>query len=80
MIHKWIKFEDELPTNILGEQVNILFGHPKWSTYIRGMYSHYVDEPLAERISEYKPDIDKFHIWNYETPTHWMLLPENPIN
>lgn len=78
MEHKWIKFEDELPTNVRGEQVNILFGHPKWATYMRGMYTHWEEQTLRERLAEYKPDIDKFWEWDSMMPTHWMKLPENP--
>lgn len=78
MKYKWIKFEDELPTNVRGEQVHILFGHPKWATYARGMYTHREEKTLRERLSEYKPDIDKFWEWDSMIPTHWIKLPDNP--
>ena len=78
MEHKWTKFEDELPTNVRGEQVDILFGHPKWATFMRGMYTHWEEQTLRERLAEYKPDIDKFWEWESMMPTHWMKLPENP--
>lgn len=73
----WKKFEDELPSNILGEQIDILFWHPNWSTFMRGMYTH-TDEPIQDRLSEYKPDIDKFWSWQHIFPTHWFKLPETP--
>lgn len=75
---EWKKFDNELPTNVAGEQVDILFGHPKWATFIRGMYTHFPDETLRERLSEYKPDIDKFWAWESMMPTHWVKLPDNP--
>jgi len=76
---KWIKFSEELPTDKLGGQVDILFGHPKWATFMRGMYTHFPDEPLRERISEYNPENDKFHSWETTMmPTHWYRLPDNP--
>lgn len=78
MKHKWTKFEDELPTNVIGEQVDILFGHPEWATYMRGMYTHWEEQTLRECLSEYKPDIDKFWEWENKMPTHWMKLPKNP--
>ena len=76
--NKWSRFDKELPTAVPGEQVNILFGHPKWATYMRGMYTHLPDEDLRERLSEYKPDIDKFWTWTSMMPTHFMILPDNP--
>lgn len=78
MENNWTLFEKELPTTVGGEQVDILFGHPKWATFMRGMYTHFPDQPVKERLSEYKPDIDKFHSWESMMPTHWMKLPENP--
>jgi hypothetical protein len=78
MEHKWIRFSDELPTNIEGGQVDILFGSKGWATYIRGMYTHITDIPLDERLSEYISNIDRFYHWESKMPTHWMMLPEKP--
>lgn len=74
----WKRFINELPTLITGDQKEILFGHPKWATYMRGMYTHWPEESLNERLSVYQPDIDKFYSWESMEPTHWILLPENP--
>lgn len=78
MKDKWVKFEDELPTNVRGKQVDIFFSHPRWATFARGMYTHWEEQTLRERLSEYKPDIDKFWEWDGMMPTHWMKVPENP--
>ena len=78
MENEWIKFDDALPTNIGGEQVQILFGHPKWATYIRGMYTHFDEEPLRYRLSQYMQDIDRYCTWESRMPTHWMKLPDRP--
>ena len=78
MTHNWKKFNDELPTIIEGEQVKILFGHPKWATYIRGLYTHFEGQPLEERISEYESNLDEYWAWESAAPTHWIKLPDNP--
>lgn len=78
MTHKWIRFEDELPTTKGGEQVDILFGKPGWATYMRGIYTHYPNDSLRECLSEYKSNIDKFATWESQLPTHWLKLPDNP--
>ncbi len=78
MESEWKKFEEELPINIRGKQVNILFGHPKWATFRRGMYTHWEEQTLRERLSEYKPDIDRYCEWESMMPTHWIQLPNNP--
>jgi len=78
MDDNWIKFSDELPTEENGEQVQILFGHPKWAIYIRGLYTHFPDEDIKARIWEYIPDKDKYQDWNSMMPTHWIKLPNNP--
>ena len=44
-------FEDELPTDKIGYQVDILIGDPKWATYYRGMYTHVPDTDLKYRLS-----------------------------
>tara|TARA_R110000796_G_scaffold59568_4_gene137419 strand:+ start:98 stop:334 length:237 start_codon:yes stop_codon:yes gene_type:complete len=77
MKDEWIRFDEELPTNVSGEQIDILFGHLNWATYMRGMYTHR-EEGLRECLSEYKPDIDKFWGWDSILPTHWIKLPDNP--
>jgi hypothetical protein len=76
--NNWKLFSEEFPTNINGEYVYILFGHPYWATYFRGMYKHLPDIRLKERISEYDSVNDKMIQWEHEDPTHWMLSPENP--
>lgn len=78
MEYIWIKFEDELPTNVSGEQVKIFFGHPKWGTYTRGMYTHWEELTLRGRLGEYRADIDEYWEWDGMLPTHWIKLPENP--
>ena len=76
--YKWIKFEKSLPTGIIGKQVPILFGHPKWATYIRGMYTHFEGISLQERLSMYRQDIDRYVEWDSRLPTHYIILPDNP--
>ena len=79
-MEKWIKFEDELPSNELGMQVDILLGHPNWATYFRGLYTHF-NLPLSllgDCLSEYDQSRDKFISWEHKLPTHWMRLPKNP--
>lgn len=78
MKEEWIKFEDKLPTNILGEQVNILFCSPGWATYIRGMYDHNEDLLIKERLSSYNQEIDRYVEWLSKMPTHWFKLPDKP--
>lgn len=73
----WVKFEDELPTQVKGEQVDILFTSPKWATWWRGMYTHRPDSSLRERLSEYDINKDRFYEWDKRMPTHWMLSPQN---
>ena len=72
----WIKFEDELPTQVEGKQVDILFMCPKWVTWWRGMYTHWSDLSLRERLSEYNVNDDRFYEWSKKMPTHWMMSPE----
>jgi hypothetical protein len=76
--NKWKLFSQELPTNINGEQVYILFGHPNWATYFRGMYTNFPDYSLKERLAQYDSINDTMVEWESQEPTHWMLLPENP--
>lgn len=75
---EWIKFEDKLPTNIVGAQVRILFVNPKWAGWFRGLYHHLADEPLRGRLFQYR-DNDRYYAWKIsQLPTHWMLSPEKP--
>ena len=76
MESKWMKFEDRLPTEVVGEQVKILFGHPKWATWFVGFYDHFPEETLKERVWSY--ELDKYIEWVSMTPTHWMYSPANP--
>ncbi len=75
---KWNLFSEKLPTNVSGKQIDILFCDPRWATYVRGMYTHYPDEPLKERLSEYKSADDSFYEWDSMMPTHWFPLPDKP--
>ncbi len=75
---KWYLFSEKLPTEIKGEQVDILYADPRWATYIRGMYTHWPEESLTERLSQYDVANDKFYVWDSMMPTHWFPLPENP--
>ena len=76
----WRLFSEELPSTTEWEQVPVLFGSPKWSTYFRGLYQYRPGELLINCLSEYDQEHDKFFLWNKTVPTHWMLLPENPVN
>ncbi len=76
--NEWINFKDQMPTEELGGQVQILFGHPKWSTFIRGMYTNFPDKTLGGRLMEYDSINDKYYEWVSKVPTVFMLLPDNP--
>jgi hypothetical protein len=75
---KWSLFKNGMPTEEYGDQIDILFGHPDWGTYVRGMYTHAPEWPMNERLSEYDRNDDRFYTWNHSLPTHFMILPKNP--
>ena len=77
---EWIEFSDKMPTLDAGKQVDIFFYAFGWATFMRGMYTHYPEYPLRERLSEYNPERDKFHAWESSMPTHWMKCPDLPDN
>lgn len=75
---KWIKFEDELPTNKDMEQVKIFFCDPRWATFAVGFYVHDSDDTLRERLAVYDIGVDRYFSWESAMPTHWMKCPEMP--
>lgn len=79
-MYEWKKFDDTLPTENPGEQVDILFGKPGWATFFRGTYTHFPSVDLRERISVYVWDGKNAHCeeWTLMMPTHWFPLPNNP--
>lgn len=77
-MNDWKKFEEALPTDQVGKQVRVLLGHPDWATCEIGLYSHFVDESLENRIAEYDSKADRYYDWETTLPTHWILLPKNP--
>jgi len=70
---KWIKFEDKLPTYVKGEQVKILFDHPKWATFFVGLYNHDPDLALKGNIWVYSTITDKYVDWDSMLPTHYCI-------
>lgn len=76
----WIRFEDRLPTDEEGGQVDILFCCPEWATFHRGLYTHWLDYDLRQRLFQYDVTKDRFYDWENTIPTHWMLSPELPTN
>lgn len=78
----WIKFEDQLPTEEPYGQVDILFAHPTWATFFRGLYTHVPGWSLRERLSQYDPFKDRFYDWEAGgingMPIYWMRCPEMP--
>jgi hypothetical protein len=73
---EWIKFSDKLPSNKRLEQVDILFSHPKWATFWKGMYTHYIGFPLKECITYYNPEKDRYCEWEGMKPTHYIKVPK----
>lgn len=75
---EWILFEKKLPTNVKGEQIDILFGHPNWATYFRGMYKYFPSQDFRYCLSVYNQDVDRMYDYYGKLPTHYCILPENP--
>lgn len=78
---EWKLFDDELPTDKVGFQVEILMGDPRWATYYRGMYTHVPDADLKYCLAVCNQEDDcSMYSWGYKLPTHWYPLPEKPRN
>lgn len=76
----WVRFEDKLPTEEEMGQKDIFFCHPKWATFIVGLYTNYPDSQLREKLAQYNQQDDKYYEWVSMLPTHWMYAPKKPTN
>ena len=77
-MENWIKFKYQLPTRIPYKEVKILFGHPNWSNYFFGIYTHNPNIKLVDRLSIFDQEKGHLIIWDSQEPTHYFLLPEKP--
>lgn len=81
MTNEWIKFDDSFPTEEFGKQIELIFMHPSWATFRRGLYTHVPEWTLCERLYDYDQQADKFYAWEEagginKIPSHYIILPE----
>lgn len=72
----WYKFEDKLPTDIVGKQVKILFYSHGWASFRVGLYENYGH--TSGWLSVYDPIPDRYFEWGYDLPTYWTYEPKLP--
>lgn len=78
---EWLKLADKLPTEIEGQQVNVLFFNPKWATPVQGKYMHDTCFPLRERLYWYLTEKDEYTQFPFVAdllPLYYLIVPSLP--